>query len=152
MHENAAALIPELQAWNDEKGISLEGWINCIGRYDHIIGYATIFWPDFVLYEDCIFFETPDRKYYESWLAKYKGDKTRVEGMINHQHVVDLSPNAEFKPTKEIVIHIGRLLKDIWQCKLNRDFPDRRVKVEFCEDVETENLVDYQITVFQERE
>lgn len=38
-------LIPELAGWNDGKGISVESWISGIGRYDHAIGYCTIFWP-----------------------------------------------------------------------------------------------------------
>ena len=41
-------------------------------------------------------------------------------------------------------------MKDILQTKLNRDFPDRKVTVIFAEDG-VDDLVDYQITFFQER-
>ncbi len=41
-------------------------------------------------------------------------------------------------------------MKDILQNKLSRDFPDRTFVVEFAEDG-VEDLVDYQVTFFQER-
>ena len=155
MHENAGKLIPELSLWNNGHGISLEGWISCIGRYDHAIGYATLFWPDFVLYDDCVFVGEPNPKNYQEWMTQCDGDKTGVEAVINHRHILDIFPSSvfpdsDFKPTKEIVIHMGRLLKDMWQCKLQRDFPERRIKVEFAGD-DPVDLLDYVITVFHER-
>jgi len=150
MHENLNKLIPGLQKWNNGAGIDPASWINCYARYDMAMGYAMLFWPDFVLYEDCVFIQQPDPQSYASWMKSCNGDKTQVEGTINHRHITDMFLNSEVQPTKEMVIHIGRLLKDMWSCRLKRDFPERNIQIEFFED-DSDNLVDYQITIFQER-
>ena len=146
-------LIPELKSWNrGGKGIDVETWIGCEGDHKHLIGYARILWPDFVEHDGCIFLgESLDEAIYRTWLAQTKGDKKRVEAVMNHQHIVDLFSRSHHEPpTREVVLYVGRLMKDILQAKLNRDFPDRKVTVTFAEDG-VGDLVDYQITFFQER-
>jgi hypothetical protein len=150
MHEDASRLIPELPLWNNGKGISLGAWTSCIARYDHAIGYATLFWPDFVLYDDCVFLYEPDPEIYQEWMTGCKGDKSEVERVMNHRHITDMFINSEIEPTKEIIMHLGRLLKDMWQCRLQRDFPERCIKVELFDDG-NDDLAQYQITVFQVR-
>ena len=150
LHGNLRALIPGLPAWNNGAGIDPESWIGCYARYDLAIGYALLFWPDFVIYDECIFIREPDKKIYASWMEQCKGDKTRVEGVMNHRHIVDMFLNSETKPTKDVVRHIGHLLKDMWSCRLKRDFPDRPIKVEFFDD-DSDDLVGYELTVFQKR-
>ena len=150
LHEDLDKLLPDLGAWNNGTGIDPEGWINCFARYDLAMGYALMFWPDFVIYDDCVFLYEPDPQNYQSWMASCNGDKTRVEGAMNHRHITDMFRNSDVRPTKETVVHIGRLLKDMWSCRLKRDFPERQIRVEFY-DSDSEDLVDYQITVFQER-
>lgn len=150
MHEDAKNLIPELSRWNDGAGIDLETWVACLGRFDHAICYAAIFWPDFVVHDDCILFDPVDVENFNDWMTHCKGNRTAVESVVNHRHIVDLFDN-KFEPTKEVVRHIGRLLKDMWSCKLARDFPGRSVKVEISEPQDSEDLYEYQITVFQER-
>ena len=41
-------------------------------------------------------------------------------------------------------------MQDMWSCKLARDFPQRRVKVELS-GTGSEDLLDYVITVYQDR-
>lgn len=151
MDNPASRLIPELAAWNNGDGVDLVSWIGCIGRYDHALGYAAIFWPDFEFYDGCIFLRHPDPKTYQDWMVRCNNDRTAVESMMNHRHIVDLFPNSEFPPTKEIVLHLGRLLKDLWTCKLAREFPDSRVTVEFAETA-SDDLLSYVITLFQQRD
>lgn len=150
MHDQAARLIPELSAWNGGNGIDLLSWVGCIGRYDHAIGYAALFWPDFTVHDGCIFLGRPDPTNYQDWMTQAKQDRTAVESVMNHRHVVDLFANSEFPPTREVVLHVGRLLTDMWSCKLGREFPDRRIKVSFPEGA-SDDLLEYVITVYQER-
>jgi len=150
MHEDADKLIPELRQWNDGTGISLEAWRSYVARYDHAIAYATLFWPDFVLYEDCVFLNEPTPAAYQDWVTHCGGDKQAVERVMNHRHIADMFINSEVAPTKEILVHIGRLLKDMWQCKLRRDFPDRQIKVELYEG-DSDDVAQYEITVFHEK-
>jgi len=49
-----------------------------------------------------------------------------------------------------MVLYVGKLLKEVWQAKLNRDFPNRKITVSFPEDHE-DDLLNYQVTFWQER-
>jgi hypothetical protein len=150
LHEDASKLIPELSQWNDGNGIDLNDWLNTIARYDHAIGYAAFFWPDFVLHDDCIFIDAPSVENYENWMSKFQGNKANVEGMLNHRHILDFFCHSDVEPTREIVVHMCQILKDMWSCKLQRDFPDRHFTVK-CVGDESTDLLDYQITVYQQR-
>ena len=148
-------LIPELKRWNNGAGIDIDSWIGCEGDHKHLIGYARILWPDFVEHDGCILLgnslDADDRANYQAFLEKAKGDKTTVEGTMNHQHILDLfSRSHHERPSREVVLHIGRLIKEIWQAKLNHDFPGRKVTVHFSE-LNAKDLEDYEITFFQER-
>ena len=44
----------------------------------------------------------------------------------------------------------GAGIDDIWQAKLNRDFPQRKITVSFPENHE-EGLMNYEVAFFQER-
>jgi len=146
------ALIPEIKNWNGGKGVDVETWIGCEGDHKHLIGYARILWPDFVEHDGCIFLgESLDEANYRVWLAQTKGDRKKVEAVMNHQHIVDLFSRSHHEPpSREVVVYVGRLMKDILQTKLTHNFPDRTITVIFAEDG-VNDLADYQITFFQER-
>jgi hypothetical protein len=145
-------LIPELKGWNSGKGVGVDEWISCVGDHKHLIGYARILWPGFIEHDGCIFLgDGVDEENYKAFLAQTKGDKTRVEAVMNHQHIIDLfSRSHHERPTREVVIYLGRLMKEILQGKLSRDFPGRKITVTFPEG-HLEDLLEYQITFFQER-
>lgn len=150
MHENVEKLIPELSEWNNGTGINLSSWLGCVGRYDHAIAYAALFWPDFCLHDGCVFLDAPDLGNYDQWMHHSGGNRTSVERVMNHRHIVDVFRNSDFAPTKDIVLHVGWLLKEMWSTKLKRDFPDRPIKVEFY-GTDSDDLLACQITVYQER-
>lgn len=155
MHENANTLLPELAAWNNNAGIDIESWIRCIGRYDHAIGYTTIFWPNFTLHDDCVFISSYNDKIdnwenYNNWMKTYHGDKTQVEKIMNHEHIINIFKNSEFTPTIDIIEYFGNLLVDMWLCKLKKDYPDNNIIVDFFEDSKIEGLNRYIITVYHE--
>ena len=124
-------LIPELAQWNNGAGIDASSWISCIGRYDFLLGYISILWPAFVLYDDCVFPGLPDPKHYQGFMQSLGGDKREVEKVMNHQHISDMFTVSEFPLTEDAALVIGRVLKEMWSCKLARDFPDRAFSVEF---------------------
>jgi hypothetical protein len=144
-------LIPELKNWKaGGKVINPEEWISAIGNYEHLVAYSRILWPDFVEHDDCVFRAGVTDEIYSGFMAKTKGDKTSVEAVMNHRHVLDLFCTADPEPTREVVLYVGRLLRDTWQAKLNRDFPGRKIRVSFPEDY-CEDLLQYELTFFQER-
>jgi hypothetical protein len=139
-------LIPELAQWQTD----IDSWLYAVGRFDHAIGYGQLFWPEFKIHQECVLFAACPIESFEHWMKSTGGDLTAVEATLNHRHILDLFTDSEFKPTREVVLHLGRLLRDMWSCKLARDFPGRAIEVVFDEEF-GEDLVDYEITFFQKR-
>jgi hypothetical protein len=148
-HTDFNALIPEMRDWNNGKGIDIDSWIQCMANHKILVGCSRILWPSFVEHDGCILLgDSVDEARYRGFLDSAKGDKTVTEATINHLHVLHLFGTE--LPTRELVLYVGRLMKKIWQVKLNHDFPDRGITVSFPEEDDLE-LVDYEITFFQER-
>ena len=143
------ALIPELNYWNNGKGIGIDSWIQCMANHKVLVGCARILWPSFVEHDGCILLgDSVDEANYQAFLKQANGDKRSVEAVMNHQHVLHLF--ATELPTRELVLYVGRLMKEIWQAKLSRDFPNHRITVFFPEADDLE-LTEYELTFFQER-
>jgi hypothetical protein len=142
-------LIPQLQAhWATD---DIDQWIHIEGDFEHLVGYGRIFWPGFVEHDDCIFFAGRfTEKNYLAFMAQTNGNKSAVEAVMNHEHVLDMFSNAPIKPSREMVLYVGRLLKEVWQAKLNQEFPSRSITVSFPEDF-SEDLLYYEVTFFQNR-
>lgn len=115
-----------------------------------MIAYATLFWPDFVVHDDCVFRHEPGDAHYSSWMEHLKGDKSRVEFVINHVHILDMFANEDFEPSEDVIMHVGKLLQDMWSCKLARDFPERPIQVEFAKGT-CDDLLAYEVTFYQKR-
>ena len=145
-------LVPETRHWNEGNGIDLRSWIGCVGNIEHAIGYAELFWPDFILFDDCVFFAGKfSEEGYFGFLKHSGGNKQATEGVMNHWHILDLFfSDSTVPPMKEQVIYLGRLLKDIWEVKLRHDFPERLFVVSFPEGP-TDDLSDYEVTFYQKR-
>jgi hypothetical protein len=149
-HVDFNRLIPELPLWNNGGGVSIETWIGCLGNYEHAIAYAQLFWPRFVEHDERIFLahgfaETA----YESCLRNAPDNKRGVQALLNHRHIADYFVNTEPGPTLEMILYFGRLLKETWEAKLQRDYPDRQFTVDFSEEP-AEDLLAYEITFFEE--
>jgi hypothetical protein len=145
-----ADLIPETRDWNGGRGISLEAWVSCVGSYEHAIAYGELFWADFVEHDGCVFFAGFSEESYHGFMQQAGGDRQAVEAVMNHCHILDLFCRPGLAPSREQVVYLGRLLKEMWAAKLQRDFPGKRFVVAFPEEP-SENLLDYQVTFFQER-
>ena len=143
-----AKLIPELPAWNNGGGISVEAWVGCSGSFELAIGYSRLFWPDFVEHDGCVFFADVSAESYRGFFEQCKGDRRGVEAVLNHRHVFDYFSHAGGSATEEQIVYLGRVLKDVWETKLARDFPGRRFVVSFPEGP-FDNLIDYEITFWQ---
>jgi hypothetical protein len=142
-------LIPELKDWNNGNGIDIDSWAQCVANHKVLVGCSRILWPSFVEHDGCILLgDSVDEANYQAFLKQTNSNKKSVEATMNHQHVLHLF--ATELPTRELVLYVGRLLKEIWQVKLSHDFPDRNITVLFPEEDDLE-LIDYEITFFQER-
>jgi len=142
-------LIPELKDWNDGNGIDIRSWIGFTGNFQEAIGYSVIFWPTFVEIEGCIVREGIPRDNVLLWLKHFKGDRERVEAMVNHLHIEDLHYNGCKDSSPDRLSYLGRLLEEIYDCKLKRDFPNKTFNVLFEEPENKEDLLEYILTFYQ---
>ncbi len=149
MESKPEDLIPELQDWNNGFGIDLDGYLSCLGNYEIAIAFSTFFWPTFVEHDGCILNGIPDAKNYEDWKATTNDDKSSIEGLLNHVHIVDLFPNVEHSPTRDQIVYLGRQMQQMWSAKLKIDFPRDEFVVEFREDC-GDDLVEYQVTFYRD--
>jgi hypothetical protein len=61
-------LIPELATYNNGEEIDVDSWLSVVGSYEHAIAYTRLFWPAFVIHDDCVLFADFSREIYEgSW-------------------------------------------------------------------------------------
>jgi hypothetical protein len=113
--------------------------------------WRDVLWPDFGEHDGCVFCQKMDAAgevVYENWMAQLGGDRRRVEEIMNHHHIADLIGGVVESPSHELILAVGRLLRELWTTKLARDFPDRKFVVSFPEDY-SDDVVSYEITFYQ---
>lgn len=152
---NYNSLITDLDEWESHNGFHIgpDGWLAGMGSFNFAIAFTSLFHPEFIIHDDCVFIaplSEQDEKNYKSFLVSSNDDRSKTEVTINHKHLMDLFPNSDETPTREQILYLGRILKDMWQLKLDRDFPDRIFVVSFPEDY-SEDLHEYEITFWQQR-
>jgi hypothetical protein len=139
----------ELGAWNNGKGIDLESWIGCMGNFSLAVGYASIFWPEFVEFEGYVLrkgFSKDSLRAFEAQGTKKKS----IEQLMNHLHIADIQHLGCEDISKDKLILIGNVLKEIYEAKLSVKFPTKKTIVEFYQpESEKEDLTEYQISFWQ---
>lgn len=95
----------------------------------HALSLARVFWPETVVFEDRVYFDTPDAEYYADMLDFAEGDLITVQALINHQHLLDLAGDASL--SREQLIEFGQRLHACWQACLTQRYPDRPIVVAF---------------------
>ncbi len=138
----------ELAAWNGARGIDLRSWVGCSGSFSLAVGYATVFWPEFTLFEGYIlpmgFSETALRGF------ESRGDSRKaVEWVMNHLHLDSVQHLGCEDISKDKLIALGEVLEQIYKAKLAWEFPDRPCIVEFHRPIDEDDLSDYQLSFWQ---
>lgn len=144
-----ASMRAELGAWNGGGGIDLESWIGCEGRFALAIGYAAVFWPTFVEMDGYVVRSSVSKNSLESWASQPGATRQSVEAMVNHKHLADLQHVGCADCSSDKLAVLGRVLKEIYEVKLSRDFPDRAFCVTLHEPEDPENLQAYELTFWQ---
>ena len=141
-----AALIPELSDWSDGNGIDPLGWIECVGNYELATGYSMIFGPRFARFERYVLRQGFSERSLRGFERRTRSDRRSVEAVMNHVHIADIHCNVS--STEAQLRYLGRVLKDVHEAKLGRDFPDLRFCVGF-NDEPGLDLTDYELTFWQ---
>lgn len=123
--------LPDLQKWNDGDGIDPVEWAFITGKSDHLLGFASIFWPNLIEFEGMV-------------LRNYSGveDDARMRLTEGHttqqieQHLNCWDFGLMFQNeaiSSELLEkrqeQLCYLLSEMLAVKLARDFPDRRFSV-----------------------
>lgn len=139
----------ELARWNNGKGIDLESWVYCEGRFALAVGYSAIFWPEFVQFESYIlrkgFSESSLREFEKQNGATPKS----VEWVMNHLHIADIQHSECADLSRDKIVFLGNILKEIYELKLSSLFPHSPCEVEFYIPEDKDDLTDYQISFWQ---
>lgn len=90
-----------------------------------------MFWPSLVRFGEYVLREqSANASSVEGWQEQFAGDKSAVEAMLNHVHIIDLHLNGSVCSEAQL-IDLGRTLKEISQAKLAVAFPGERFEVTF---------------------
>src|SRR5882757_5288018 len=140
----------ELSAWNNGKGIDLESWIGCEGNFSLAVGYASVFWPEFVEFDGYVLRKGFSEDSLRGFERQQAGNRKSVEWLMNHLHIQDIHYSAG-DASKDKILLLGNLLKEIYQAKLEWQFPDRPCIIEFSIPDDPEDLIGCQISFWQQR-
>jgi hypothetical protein len=140
----------ELATWNNGDGVDLETWHCCLGNYASAVGYSTLFWPTFCKYKEYIFRAGVSSTSIQNWESTAGVTKKSLEWTINHIHISDLYPGVE-DYSNDKALFIANNLKEIYQAKLNWQFPNDPCIVEVYMPESEDDFVDYQLSFWQQK-
>jgi hypothetical protein len=138
----------ELSKWNDGAGIDIESWVGCEGNFSLAVGYTSIFWPSFTLFEGYILREGFSEDALRGFEATAKSRKS-VEWLMNHLHIASIQHGGCSDNSKDKLLLIGNVLKEIYQAKLHFLWPNRPCTVEFIVPANPDDLKGYQLSFWQ---
>jgi hypothetical protein len=146
--ETPESMRAELATWNNGAGIDIESWIACEGNYSLAVGYASVFWPAFTLFEGYIL----PKGFSEDSLRGFEQNGTSrksVEWVMNHLHIADIQYRGCVDLSKDKLVVLGHVLKEIYEAKLLWQFPDCPCTVEFFIPIDPDDLTEYQLSFWQ---
>ena len=141
----------ELANWSFPAGTELESWVECMGNFSLAVGYATLFWPKFSAIGEYIFRGEPPAENIAGFENQAASTPKSVEAVLNHLHLADIQHAFCEDSSKDKLIHLGLILKEIYEAKLAREFPGRPCTVELYYPDDPEYLWGYQITFWQSK-
>ncbi|MDR1935499.1 MAG: hypothetical protein LBS49_07955, partial [Candidatus Accumulibacter sp.] len=115
------------------------------------IGYAAIFWPEFTRHEGYILRKGFNEESLKGFERQEGASRKNTEWIMNHLHIEDIQYLGCPDMTRDKVLVIGHILKEIHEAKLKWQFPDDPCRVEFYISDDQNDLTQYQISFWQQR-
>ena len=138
----------EFRARDDARRLTL-----LLRQVDHAIAYADFFWPDFAIVDDHVLRAPVTAKAFTSWRKQCVSlERHQREALYNRIYIDDiLFQHEEWTTlTEERSAYVGRVLAEMHEAKLARNFPDRRFVVEFCDGSQPEHGGDVSMSFWQQ--
>ncbi|WP_346113353.1 hypothetical protein [Nonomuraea maheshkhaliensis] len=91
---------------------------------------ATLLCPRFIEYRDCVFLEFAfEENSVNSWFNELKGDRAKVEAVVNHVHLWDFFAPAS-EADNEALQDFAARMAETWRHSARKQFPQRKFVVE----------------------
>jgi len=139
----------ELAAWNNGAGIEIESWIGCEGNFSLAVGYVSVFWPEFILFDGYILRNGFSEASLQGFAQRQGTNRRSVEWLMNHLHIADIQYYGCKDASKDKLLLLGNVLKEIYEAKLLWQFPDNPCRVEFYIPEDEDDLMEYQLSFWQ---
>ena len=139
----------ELATWNNGAGIDMEGWMACMGSFSLAVGYVSVFWPEFVLFDGYILREGFSEESLRGFERQQGTSRKSVEWVMNHLHIADIHSGSCVDGSKDKILLLGNVLKEIYEAKLSRQWPDRPCNVVLSIPNDEDDLIEYQLSFWQ---
>jgi hypothetical protein len=108
----------ERSAWNNGAGIDLGAWIGCEGSFSLAVGYAAVFWPEFVEFEDYVLGRGFSEESLRGFESQEGSTRQSVEWVMNHLHIADIQHYGCKDLSKDKILLLGNALAEIYKAKL----------------------------------
>ena len=135
------------QRWKkaNNENFSLWDYLFRVSRVEVALAFTKLFLPDLIEHEGGIFLaEVFNNEIYEQWKAKLSNDITKIEQVMNHQHIDDILSGAD-KVGTDNLFYLGQAIKQMWESHLKSLYPNRRFEVCCNRDEYTVVVTFYQI-------
>jgi hypothetical protein len=116
------------------------------------VGYATIFWPEFVEFEGYILRQGFSERSLRGFEQKHGADKRSVERVMNHLHIADIQYYGCPDASIDKIVLLGNVLTEIYRAKLKLRFPGLECDVEFYVPDDPNDLIQYQLSFWRRRD
>jgi hypothetical protein len=111
--------VPDFDIWD---------YLSLSANADLAAAFFKLFWPDFVETDGCIILRhNYSAEGFARWLEHFEGNKTQVEAMVNHVHILDLFPMSPKDDEHKEELHefLARALTLSWKAALREAFPEK---------------------------
>jgi hypothetical protein len=140
----------ELAAWNNGAGIDLGSWVGCEGSFGMAVGYAAVFWPEFVEFEGLILRAGFSLEALRGFQQQEGIDRAGVEAVMNHRHIADIQYYGCPDASADKLLHLGTVLAQVYEAKLRWQFPTRPCRVSLVVPPDSTDLMAYEVTFWQQ--
>lgn len=145
-----------LEEYNDFEKANPGNWdiasyLNVKYDMNAAIAFSKLFFPNFVLIEDCVILEFRyDEAIFRQWVEKFDRDVTNIEYICNSYDIMDFFlNNVSTDESNEIynqrIDEFANILKTTWEINCKALFPERKMTVKVFDEYNTTR-----ITIFTE--
>ncbi len=116
--------------WSEGGKLPLSMYAQFTTNKDILISHAKLFFPDFVLHDEKVFWDGFNPKNYEGWKAKLHNDAGEIERMMNHVHLDEgLLQHLPEPMSDQNLEYLNHVLVATWGAALRSQFPDRNFEI-----------------------